>query len=222
MKIRSAIDLEDSLDADLAWRKKEFTTLKFMVNSARPHEREILKKSAISIMYSHWEGHVKHCAKVYLDYLNNKGISLIHLNDNFHQVMLGEKFNDVFSLQKYETQLSLHSFILSKGGGENFKVRLDKVVKVDGNLKSSRLKDLILKLGLNYSSYEMKERFIDGKMLRCRNMIAHGDKLADHELSPVYDEIQSNLIAMIQEINNQVRNSVVEKSYLKTSVGIYC
>lgn len=45
MNIRSIYELEDYLDKDLAWRKKEFTTIKFMIRTSRKHEIQILKKN---------------------------------------------------------------------------------------------------------------------------------------------------------------------------------
>ena len=44
MKVRSLYHLEAMLDQDLAWRKREFTTIKFMIKNARQHEKVILYK----------------------------------------------------------------------------------------------------------------------------------------------------------------------------------
>ncbi|MFG4431772.1 MAE_28990/MAE_18760 family HEPN-like nuclease, partial [Acinetobacter baumannii] len=83
MKIRNSYELEASIDNDILWRKREFTTLKFLIQGARKHERNVLIRSAIVLLYSHWEGHIKHCALAYLNYLNHKGYSYEQLKDNF-------------------------------------------------------------------------------------------------------------------------------------------
>ena len=66
MRIRSLDELNRFLDNDLAWRKKELTTINFMVSRSREHERGILLRAAICVLYAHWEGFIRNAATSYI------------------------------------------------------------------------------------------------------------------------------------------------------------
>ncbi|OTM10962.1 hypothetical protein B9X54_15025 [Acinetobacter baumannii] len=93
MKIRNSYELDASIDNDILWRKREFTTLKFLIQGARKHERNVLIRSAIVLLYSHWEGHIKHCALAYLNYLNHKGANSNMRCDSFKSHMIINKLS---------------------------------------------------------------------------------------------------------------------------------
>jgi hypothetical protein len=74
MKIRSVSELVDFLDEDLAWRKRELTTFRFLMGRSRPHEREAVLRAAVCVLYAHWEGFVKNGATGYVNYVALKGL----------------------------------------------------------------------------------------------------------------------------------------------------
>lgn len=104
MKVRSLDELDSKLDGDLSWRRREFTTLKFMIGSARAHEKQVLLRAAITLLYAHWEGHIKHCALTYLIYLKSIGVRYCDMTDNFLQLSLSERFKQGFSIKKFPSQ----------------------------------------------------------------------------------------------------------------------
>lgn len=214
MKIRSAYELESKFDEDLSWRKKEFTTLKLMVNSSREHESKILIKAAIALFYSHWEGHIKHCALVYLSYLNHLAPSYQKLTDNFVQMSLHAKFKEGFSIRKFPSQQAIFNYITNIPN-EKFSLDENTVIDTESNLKYDVILNILNQLGLNNSTFELKENFINSKLVKCRNAIAHGDKLSNEELEETYREIEDELLNMIVIFQNLIRNAVISKSYLK-------
>ncbi|WET40733.1 MAE_28990/MAE_18760 family HEPN-like nuclease [Citrobacter enshiensis] len=214
MNIRSIYELESYLDNDLAWRKKEFTTLKFMIKDARNHEAKILKKTAITLLYSHWEGYLKNSSQAYLCYLNHLSPKYCDLRENFVQLSLAEKFSSGFSLKKYNSQRDIYKYITGSLQ-ECLNIDEKRVVDTESNLKYQVLCNLMGQIGLDIRLFELKENFIDTIMLKYRNAIAHGDRVQDDEVDLAYDQLETELLDMIMTYQNLIKNAAVTKSFLK-------
>lgn len=216
MKIRTTLELQDSIDHDIKWRKKEFTTLKFMIGEARAHEKKILLRAAIALLYSHWEGHVKHCALAYLNYLNHSGYSFAQLKDNFLLLSVSDKFKTKFSFKNISTLKELKAY-LDTPQTQKFKVNEEAIIDTDSNLKFPILLNILEQLGLDTSQYILKEHFIDAKLLKCRNAIAHGDILDPAMIEDTYNEIEKELLNMIILFQTLIINAVSRKEFLRTA-----
>lgn len=214
MKIRTTYELDKSIDHDIAWRKREFTTIKFMILEARDHEKKILLRAAITLLYSHWEGHIKHCALVYLNYLNCLGLKYGQMKENFLLLSLTNEFSSGFSIKKFSSQKKLHEYFKTSNT-INFSINEQEIIDTGSNLKYPVVSNILDQLGLDAKLYELKEHFIDSKLLRCRNAIAHGDIISSQEIEDTYAEIESELLTMIQSFQNAIRTAVDNKEYLK-------
>lgn len=214
MKVRSLYELETKLDEDLSWRRKEFTTLKFMINESRRHQKEVLLRAAIALLYAHWEGHIKHCSLVYLKLLNHLGITYSNMKENFLQLSLSEKFKQGFSIKKFSSQKEIYRYLTSEQRSSFF-INEDTVIDTESNLKYEVVFNMLEQLGLNSSIFELKENFINSKLLRCRNAIAHGDRVDYRELEDTYQELEEELFDMIVTFQTLIRNAASNKSYLK-------
>jgi hypothetical protein len=214
VRVRSPYELEIKLDEDLAWRRREFTTLKFMIGSARSHERQVLLRSSIALLYSHWEGHIKFCALVYLSYLNSLGLSYHTMTDNFLQLSLGERFNNGFSIKKFPSQKEIFDYIKTQQTS-SFSINEDVVIDTQSNLKYEVVFNILEQLGLDSRAFELKENFINSKLLRCRNQIAHGERCSQEDLEDTYEELENELLEMIVMFQTMIRNAVINREYLK-------
>ncbi len=214
MKVRSTYELENILDSDLGWRKKEFTTIRFMVAVARQHEKIVLTKAAIALLYAHWEGHIKTAAEAYICYLNFKAHKYSEMKDNFTQLSLTDKFTQGFSIKKFASQKEIFEY-LTGSLSEPFKVDEKKIIDTESNLKSAVLFNIMGQLGLDMKDFELKENFIDTIMLKNRNSIAHGDRVKEKELEDAYNALESELLEMIVTFQNLIRNAAANQEYLK-------
>ncbi|MEX6368671.1 MAE_28990/MAE_18760 family HEPN-like nuclease [Providencia huaxiensis] len=61
----------------------------------------------------------------------------------------------------------------------------------------------------------MKKIFIDQKLIKNRNAIAHGERVSEQELEEAYREISSDLFDMIQTVHNMIKNAASNNEYLK-------
>lgn len=215
MKIRTLEELEDSLTRDLKWRKRELTTLKFMVKEHNAaHKKNILYRASIALLYSHWEGHIKHCSLVYLNYLNSLGLKCNKIADNFIQLNLCSKFDTNFSVKSTKNQKDIHTYF-SNLSDFKFKVVAEKTIDTKSNLNSEVLLNILGQLGLSDNSFELKSIFIDTILLKNRNSIVHGDELNASDLNDAYNQIEDELLEMIQIFHNLVSTAASDKHYLK-------
>lgn len=214
MKVRSLSELEDQLDSDLAWRKYEFSLLSGLIQTAKGAKKNTLIRASITLMYSHWEGHIKKSAEIYLCYLNHLAHKYCDMQDNFAHLSLTDKFSSGFSIKKYKSQKEVFDYV-QMGLSCNFKVNEQQVIDTESNLKSDVLLNMLMQLGLDIEPFELKSNFIDEKMIKNRNSIAHGERVGNKDLEDAYNEIKQELLFLIETFNNLIRNAASNKSFLK-------
>ncbi|MCT8823016.1 MAE_28990/MAE_18760 family HEPN-like nuclease [Glaesserella parasuis] len=213
MKIRNELECIDYIDRDISWRKKEITSLIFLIEKSREHEKIILMKSALVLFYSHWEGHIKNCSIAYLNFLNHQGIKHCQLKENFHHLSLGENFRSGFSISKIQYQIKLYEH-LSTIHDKKFKVKEENIIDTNSNLKYDILDTILLQLGFNSTLFSQKERFINEILLNNRNAIAHGELRDNKSIEDAYNEVKEHLLPLIETFNTLVSNAVASSSYL--------
>ncbi|SGY93115.1 MAE_28990/MAE_18760 family HEPN-like nuclease [Moritella viscosa] len=213
MKVRSFDELEAALDNDFVWRRREFTTIKFLIAQARNHEKIVLIRAGIALLYSHWEGHVKLASEVYICYLNTLAHDYSDMKSNFIQLSLADKFSQGFSIKKFQSQKNICEY-LTNGQSESFKIDEKRVIDTESNLKSTVFFNLMEQLGLDTEPFILKENFIDTILLNNRNKIAHGERVNESDLENAYTELEAELMDMIITFQNLIRNAVSNKEYL--------
>ncbi|MGB3758923.1 MAG: MAE_28990/MAE_18760 family HEPN-like nuclease [Rivularia sp. (in: cyanobacteria)] len=84
MKLRTAEQLSDKLSDELAWRKKELSEVKSLVETKFSlSKHDALIRSGICLLYAHWEGFVKLAANSYLEYVRMQKLCYKDLSSNF-------------------------------------------------------------------------------------------------------------------------------------------
>ncbi|WP_395490497.1 MAE_28990/MAE_18760 family HEPN-like nuclease [Cedecea davisae] len=180
--------LETYLEDDLAWRKKEISSL---ILIAENNDNPVLLKSVILLLYAHWEGYVKKSSKTYLKYIAELKSSVGELTENFKAVALK---SIIFQCIENSESLSLHNelTIMNKMGNlDNMRFKLDIdvdndlqkcVIDTKHNLSPRIFKNIISIIGLNYKpEFESKEGHINKHLLANRNLIGHGGRYQDKE-----------------------------------------
>ncbi|MFK5880506.1 MAG: MAE_28990/MAE_18760 family HEPN-like nuclease [Flavobacteriaceae bacterium] len=189
-----------ALESDLAWRKKEVSNLLLLCDDSN---REIIIKSAILLIYAHWEGYVKNSCKCYLEYVSQKSILITELTDNFRAISLKGEIRQMMGSQESLTLSNELSFLLSLNGqkpkqfkvGRNFKNdEKDKsIVNTRDNLNYKVFNSLLDIVGIGRRPcLDSKEVFLDEKLLNNRNKIAHGNKIntSDNEFNLEIEDVK--------------------------------
>ena len=73
--------LQDYLEADLAWRKTEISQLFRILNDVEA--KDVVLKSIVLLLYAHWEGYIKKSSKYYLKYVSEQKVKIKNLTLNF-------------------------------------------------------------------------------------------------------------------------------------------
>ncbi|HWM93774.1 MAG TPA: MAE_28990/MAE_18760 family HEPN-like nuclease [Thermoanaerobaculia bacterium] len=212
MKIRSRENLVDIVGADLAWRKKELSILIGTVGryQRQPIIEETLLRSAIPILYAHWEGFVKVTAGAYLEYVGRKGVPYAELSAPFVAWAVRSELRRVGETQKVSRLIGTVS-LLADRSTEASQLPWRAGVETKSNLNSDVFRDIVISLGLDYSPYESKEKLVDGTLLHYRNHIAHGRGLyLDFSR---YSELHREILDLMETFRNQVENAALMGHY---------
>ncbi|MCC3513573.1 MAG: hypothetical protein EAZ86_30270 [Oscillatoriales cyanobacterium] len=215
MSIRTAEQLSDKLATDLAWRKKELSEMKSMVEAKNVSDQrhKALVRSGVCILYSHWEGFVKLAANSYLEYIISKKLSYQELSSNFLALAMKEKLKEAKETNKPSLYIPVCDFFLSE---LNQRCLLPKdVISTASNLSSEILKEITYILGIDFSIYSTKSVLIDTKLLKTRNEIAHGNySVFDRD---EYLELHREVIGMLDIFRNQIENAAIQEKFRSTS-----
>ena len=211
MRVRSIGQLNEFVDSELAWRKRELTTLKLMIGGTRrDHERKLLLRAGICILYAHWEGFIKSVATSYVSFVATRGLRYSDLAPNF--IALGLRQDMLRAGQP--SRANEHTALLTKflsGLSEPASIDWDHAIDAQSNLNIRVLKDILSTLGLDDKDYSTKGPLIDQRLLRNRNMIAHGERL-DLEQDD-YDTVHDEIIQLVERFRNDVENAAILGSY---------
>jgi hypothetical protein len=212
MKIRTSENLSETLVNDLRWRRKEISALKSLIyKSISTEQQKVLLRSAIVILYAHWEGFVKLAANSYLEFVALQNIPYNQLSNNFIALAMKDKLDQAKESNKATIYNDVAFFFLTQLGKRS-NIKYENRI-FTSNLSSSVLKEIMSMLGLDYSFYESQENFLDEKLLARRNKIAHGNYIdLDRE---DYDELHRQVIAMMENFRTEVENSAILQKYCR-------
>lgn len=212
MKIRSKEELIDYLTADLAWRKKELTTLYNNVETANSKNLSTALRCASVLLYAHWEGFVKNSAESYLTYIKFQKLNLNQVNSNILALSLKQKISE-FSLTNKATLHVQFIDFFQKNLNEKASFSETDSIKTQSNLNSIILKEIFATIGLDITNYDLKSNLIDKQLLKYRNDIAHGNQPPLNKQE--YKILHAEIITMLDNIHADISNSAVLDKYKK-------
>jgi MAE_28990/MAE_18760-like HEPN len=219
MKIRTKENLIDALDNEIAWRKKELSYLKGNVKTNNPYFKTHLR-TAIVLLYAHWEGFVKNSCELYLSYIKSLRMKYEDLGENIIALSLKSLLNEFEQTNKSTIHCQIIDFLLNKLN-ERANVPNENIIRTGSNLNSNILREILTTVGLDYSIYELKNNLIDTVLLKNRNSIAHGEYIELDEID--FNELHTEIISMMDDIKNRLSNMVVLELYKRktaSNIGI--
>lgn len=215
--IHTPNDLDDRLSEDLAWRKKELSVIKGLIEtrSFEQNKRNALIRSGIALLYAHWEGYIKCAASAYLEFVSRqKQLKYCDLTYNFVAIAMKKRLDEASSTN----QSTIHNEVirfLFESMEQRIEIPRNDVIKTGSNLSSSILQQIMGLLGIDYQPYSMKQVLIDEKLLKKRNQIAHGEFL-DVDVES-YQELHNEVINMMSLFRDQIENHAIQKLYMRST-----
>lgn len=217
MKVRTLNELQDLIDKDLSWRKRELTTIKFNVKRSKKIAKDTAIRAGIALLYAHWEGSIKSIATYYLCFVSCQKLPYSDMKKNF--LAISSK-NDI-ALFRETNKATLHNEIIkvlfSKYKQPSL-IPYDNIIKTQSNLNSEVFKEIMATIGLDFSAYENSFKLIDETLLKARNCIAHGERLEQLSLDEArFNEIYDQINKLICFFAIQVSDAASLKEYLETA-----
>lgn len=214
MAARTIEELEDRLDAALAWRRIELQTLKTQIqvaykSSTHSPLTRALARSGIALLYAHWEGYVKEACQAYVDYVAKRRLKVGELNDGLLRVVLDQLHKRSTSGDE-AARLALMEAVRTP---ENARARIprDTIVDTKSNLRSAVLAEILHCIGFESDTFMTKNNLIDKTLCDGRNAIAHG---RDYYPNPdEFDSLHDEITTMLESIRDTIMLHARDKKY---------
>ena len=213
--IRSEEDLVDKIASDRSWRIKEIQDFKNIIlsSSISDNRKRMLYRAGVALLYAHWEGFVKKVGSYFLEYVAMQRLTVDELKNNFITLIIKGKLDHASNSKKYSTFGEIADFLLEKSS-TRARVPYKGIVNTESNLSTKVLREIVWCLGLEYRPFEVKEKFIDSRLVDKRNHIAHGEEIFvdEEDMLEIIDEV----LMLMEEFRNQVENAAILNSYKKS------
>lgn len=191
MKIKSLGELQDYLEKDLVWRKKELIQIKLLAQLTR---NSLYYRIGLVMLSAHFEGFIRTVARYYVVYVACQGFPLNKLRTNFNAIF----FSKILVQDRESTKITCYTRklnqILTQYPSTIFDVtykQASSVIKTNSNPTSEVFEEIVASIGLSFEPYETKKKFINADLLKNRHAVAHGEptKLEWHDFNETYKVI---------------------------------
>ncbi len=218
MKIKNLNELEEKIDQELAWRKKELTSIRIDVEASEQKEKSEQSKAiriGITMLYAHWEGAVKAIAEYYLVYVSGLHLKYGELKNNFLAIAIKHSLNEFEETKKATIHNKLIDNIYLKKDEES-QIPYKNVIKTESNLKMDIFKEIVATIGIDENPYMLKRMLIDQRLLGNRNKIAHGERLEMLDGIVVvsdYLELHTTVLELIEKFALNIKEAARNEDY---------
>ncbi|HUY92056.1 MAG TPA: MAE_28990/MAE_18760 family HEPN-like nuclease [Pirellulales bacterium] len=201
-KLRTLSDLNDAMAADFAWRKKELHSIKSAVfDNEKTAKRDTYIRAAMAMLYAHWEGFIRNAGTMYLNFVAHQRLRNNELSRAMLALSAGRVIEEAVAGGKSAARMRVVDFFAGQMA-DRCKINHQRSINTRSNLSSTVLREIVETMGLDYRSFESREKLIDEKLLKNRNHIAHGHYLTVTVTE--YEQIHSTIFSMMQEFSDQV------------------
>ncbi|MEC5423863.1 MAE_28990/MAE_18760 family HEPN-like nuclease [Virgibacillus sp. C22-A2] len=217
MKIKDIENLEERIDRDFSWRKKELLQLKMAIEKNNiALSKKTLVRSGIALLCAHWEGFIRSVANYYVVYVCGQKIKNKDLKENF----IAFKIRSDVKKSGESLKNSVHTKLLKKIESIQEQVFFVKfidapfkrIINTDSNLNYELFEEILQSIGLE-NIYETKKNYIDNEMLKYRHEIVHGENYNDSEYN--FSEVYSQVLSIMEDFKLQIIDAAETKAHLK-------
>jgi hypothetical protein len=216
MKIRTLDDLENILDSELAWRKKEMTlAINHFLSSTSDLSKQYNLRGALLLIYAHWEGYIKKASEAYLDYVISQRMTYALLKSNFLAVGLTNHVENASDTKSIKNKKNIIDFVLNDLSTTKFYGKSNEMVFAESNLNIEILEKICLSIGIDSTILSADKHWIDNRLLQFRNKAAHGDRIFPNEIDFKIEDLKYEIQTILDKYRNLISNAAVTKYYLK-------
>lgn len=208
-RIRTPLQLQQALDAEMAWRVRELSTFRLASKNAGV-ERDTMIRAGIAMIYAHWEGFIKAASEAYLEYVNNQNHLYRDLQTCFVVFGMKGKLSLLGDGRKAKANIEVLDFVLNELD-QPAKMVLSSAIQTGSNLTSTVFHNIATSIGVSTLKYETRFPLIDESLVGRRNSIAHGEYLALDP--PAFITLADEVHMMMRWYKTDIENAASLKSY---------
>jgi len=205
--------LSRKLYDEFSWRRKELTLLKSKIPIEKNSLQSAMLRSALPLLYAHWEGFVKLTMSYYLEYVSNKYLKHSELKNTFISLSLQHKLGDLNN-STIENRTRIIDFIFNEKDKQSY-IPKKNIINTKSNLKFEVLREILFILDLNDSHIDSQKDLINDLVTE-RNHIAHGEQqLVDYV---TYENFFNDIISLMDYLKTTIENNAIQEKFKKASV----
>jgi hypothetical protein len=209
MRANSVIALQDILDTQLIWRRKEISTLFIVAKSSDFAAQNSIIRASVPLLYAHWEGFSRECFSRYLEFVSYKRIKFKNLDPSFLFIASLPSLNQIKS-SGIKDSLEILKSLLMRNESVN-KDAFRKRIDTKANLRSDVICDLLVFCGLDGSLFKDDISFIDKELCDPRNEIAHGS--GSSPTLEVFSERRNRTFELMAKLQTAVVNAAINSNF---------
>ncbi len=210
MRIRTLDELEEFLDRESAWRKKELSVINLTLAQSSIEQASSFVRVGICMLYAHWEGFIKAAATGYVCYVSTRRPKYRQLSPGFVSLGLRSQIVRAGQSRSASARVDLVSLLLSDLE-HRLEIDCEKAIDTQSNLNYDVLSDILRMLGMDEKPYTIKRPLINEKLVRNRNTIAHGRLLEINEQD--YQILHSEIIGLIDRFKEDIEDAAERGFY---------
>lgn len=214
MKVRGVDRLVELISEDLSWRKRELVDFNAVVKDRRSPAQKPALRSAVALLYAHWEGFIKNACYYYLCYIATEAPRLNELRSEIVALIVRGRLTALEGAKRTTMHRELIRH-LREDSDKRAQIPSDRSsVRTESNLTFSVLEDLLTSIGCNAAEFEEYRDLIDDQLVNSRNKIAHGEQ--EYIREPEWIDLYTSVIFLMDRAEAQICNAAVEKSFLSS------
>jgi hypothetical protein len=173
MAIRNAEELQESLQNDRIWRRRELSSLITAARNASLEERAAILRAFICLQYAHWEGFVKSGCQDYLRLIAARRLRLVELKEGF-SMLPGSPIRKLADLiQRNEILEAVEGGFLRDYDSARIHSRMAEI-NTESNLRYETLQKISSLICVDLS-LDVDGDYLDRRLADRRNGVAHGE-----------------------------------------------
>lgn len=207
-KIANIDSLISKIDEDLSWRKKELHYIKSQIPQTSSPKQSALIRSAIPLLYAHWEGFAKKSLEYYLSYVSSKCLKHSELKPQFIALSLSNIIGQMEAVNIVNKTKMIEG--LFSNMDRKSKIPTKDIIQTKSNLNYNVFQEIIFTLGVPEEQFSHNKFFIND-LVDCRNHIAHGNYLKIDYKNCI--AMYADLISLLETLKTELINSATLDRY---------
>lgn len=209
-KIRTIIDLQDTLDKELSWRKLELSNFKSVIPTKKNILQQALIRAGIALLYAHWEGYIKNVCESYLHFVSMQGRNHLDLKSCFLHYSI-ENLIKTYGVKANSVNFMKFDLLIQELNAKAYFNYRNKI-KTKSNLKFEVFDTMLNNIGFDSTQYSLKAIKIN-ELVDKRNGIAHGEfSFPDYDY---YLDIYDLVLQFIHDFKDDIVNAAQSGNFLR-------